>query len=178
MSFDQATKEAYASAPQDRVVFDTLEVLHSAFVDEEGQRTAIRVVLGYESITARLEGGAPLHGGQYVQFTAAAFGFSLPGFEEDQVPQMKVTLDGVTQEVIAHLEAAASTPSEPIVMIYRPFVSTDLSKPGMDPPIVMELTNVNATGVQITGTATLDDVHNAAFPREKYLPSRFPGLVR
>ena len=178
MSLEQALKEAYASAPQDRVTFDTLEVLHSAFVDDEGQPTAIRVVLGYENIVARLEGGAPLHGGQYVDFTAAAFGFSLPGFEEDQVPQMKVTLDGVTQEIIAHLEAAASVPSEPIVMIYRPFVSTDLSKPGMDPPIVMELTNVNAGGVQVTGTATLDDVHNAAFPRAKYLASRFPGLVR
>jgi len=178
MSFDQAVKEAYASAPQDRVVFDTLEVLHPAFVDDEGQPTAIRVVRGYESIRARLEADAPLNGGQYVEFTAAAFGFSLPGFEEDQVPQMKLTLDGVTQKVIAHIEAASSTPTEPIVMIYRPFVSTDLSKPGMDPPIVMELANVNAGGLRITGTATLDDVHNAAFPRLKYLPSRFPGLVR
>lgn len=178
MSFDQAVKEAYASAPQDRVVFDTLEVLHSKFVNDEGLPTAIRVVLGYENISARLEGDAPLHGGQYVEFIKAAFGLSLPGFEEDQDPQMKLTLDGVTQEVIAHLEAAVSTPSEPIVLIYRPFVSTDLSKPGMDPPIMMELSNVNVDGLRITGTATLDDVHNAAFPGLKYLASRFPGLVR
>lgn len=178
MSLDQALKEAYASAPQDRVVFDTLEILHSMFVDDTGQPTAIRVVLGYESISARLEGDAPLHGGQYVDFTHAAFGLSLPGFEEDQDPQMKLTLDGATQSIIAHLEAAVSSPSEPIVMIYRSFVSTDLSKPGMDPPIVMELTNVNAAGLLITGTATLDDVHNAAFPGMKYLASRFPGLAR
>lgn len=45
MSLEKALKEAYASAPQDRVVFDTLELRHPAFVDEHGERTAVRVVL-------------------------------------------------------------------------------------------------------------------------------------
>jgi len=48
----------------------------------------------------------------------------------------------------------------------------------MDPPVTMELTKVTVTGVSVSGTASLSDVHNWPFPFEKYLPSRFPGLVR
>jgi len=177
MSLEQALKEAYASAPQDRVIFDTLEVRHPNFIDESGQPTAIRVVIGYEDIHARLESDAPLNPGEYVDFIAGAFGFALPGFREDEVPQMKITLDGVSQEVIGHIEAAMQDPV-PIEVTYRPYISTDLSAPQMDPPINMELAGVKVQGMLITGTATLSDVHNWPFPAEKYLPSRFPGLIR
>lgn len=177
MSLEQALKEAYASAPQDRVIFDTLELRHPKFVDDGGQPTAIRVVIGYENITARLESDAPLNPGSYVDFIAGAFRFALPGFEEGQVPRLKITLDGVSQEIVAHLEAAMADPV-PIEVTYRPFVSTDLSKPQMDPPIHMELAGVNVTGIQVTGTATLSDVHNFGVPATKYLATRFPGLIR
>ncbi|MEQ4619072.1 MAG: DUF1833 family protein [Corticimicrobacter sp.] len=177
MSLEQALKEAYASAPTDRVIFDTLEVRHSAFRDDAGQPTAIRIVIGYEDITARLEGDAVLHPGEYVGFVAGAFRFKLPGFEEGQVPAMQITIDGVTREVVGHIESAINEP-EPIYVTYRPYLSTDLSKPQMDPPITMELTKVTVTGTSVSGTASLSDVHNWAFPYEKYMAARFPGLVR
>ena len=159
------------------MIFDTLEVRHSAFRDDAGQPTAIRVVIGYEDISARLEGDAPLHPGEYVEFIAGAFRFKLPGFEEGQVPQLQITIDGVSREVVGHIEAAIAEP-EPIEVTYRPYLSTDLSKPQMDPPVVMMLTKVSVSGTSVSGTASLSDVHNWAFPAEKYLASRFPGLVR
>jgi len=177
MSLEQALQEAYASASTDRVIFDTLEVRHSAFRDDAGLPTAIRVVIGYENISACLEGDAPLNPGEYVDFIAGAFRFKLPGFEEGQVPQLQIIIDGVSREVVGHIEAAINEP-EPISITYRPYLSTDLSKPQMDPPITMELTKVTVTGVSVSGTASLSDVHNWPFPFEKYLPSRFPGLVR
>lgn len=177
MSLEQALKEAYASAPTDLVIFDTLEVRHPNFVDDAGQPTAIRVVIGYEDISAKLENDAPLDAGEYVTFTAGAFRFSLPGFEESRVPQLKITLDGASQEVVAHLEAAMSNPV-PIEVTYRPYLSSDLSKPQMSPPIHMTLSKVTASATQVTGTATLTDVHNWPFPSQKYLASRFPGLLR
>lgn len=177
MSLEQALKEAYASAPTDRVIFHTLEVRHPAFVDDAAQPTAIRVVIGFEDITAKLEGDAPLHPGQYVEFIAGAFRFKLPGFEEGKVPQLQITIDGVSREVVGHIEAAIAGDS-PIEVTYRPYLSTDLSKPQMDPPISMELTKVSVSGASVSGTASLSDVHNRAFPFEKYMASRFPGLVR
>ena len=176
MSLDQVLAEAYASRPRD-VVFDTLELRHPAFIDEFGQRTAIRVVIGHEDITARLEPDAPLHPDAYVLFQAGAFRFKLPGFEEARVPALQITLDGVSREVVAHVEAAAQE-AHPIEVTYRPYLADDLSKPRMDPPITMTLTRVSVTGVSVTGTATLADVHNWPFPAEKYLRSRFPGLFR
>lgn len=177
MSLDQALKEAYASAPTDRVIFDTLEVRHLAFVDSAGQPTAIRIVIGYENITAKLEGDAPLHAGEYVDFVAGAFRFKLPGFEEGKVPQLQITIDGVSREVVGHIEAAISA-AEPIEVTYRPYLSNDLSKPQMDPPLNMVLTKVSVSGASVSGTASLSDVHNWAFPFEKYMARRFPGLVR
>lgn len=175
MSLEQALAEAYASAPTDRVIFDTLELRHPAFVDDAGQPTGIRVVIGYEDITARLEGDAPLNGGEYVDFVAGAFRFALPGFEENKVPELKIILDNVTREIEGHLEAA-SNDLHPIAVTYRPYLSTDLSKPQMDPPIHMTLNSVTSTAMQVSGTATLSDVHNWPFPSEKYLRARFPGL--
>lgn len=177
MSLEQALKEAYASAPTDSVIFDTLEVRHPAFVDDAGQPTAIRTVIGYEDITAKLENDAPLHAGEYVEFIAGAFRFKLPGFEEGKVPQLQISIDGVSREVVGHIETAI-TASTPIEVTYRPYLSTDLSKPQMSPPITMELAKVSVSGATVSGIASLSDVHNRAFPFEKYMASRFPGLVR
>ncbi|MCX5592020.1 DUF1833 family protein [Alcaligenes endophyticus] len=176
-TFEQALAEAYASAPTDVVTFDTLEVRHSAFRDDAGHPMAIRIVIGYEDISARLEGDAPLHAGQYVDFIAGAFRFKLPGFEEGRVPQLQITIDGVNREVVGHIEAAINEP-EPIYITYRPYLSSDLSKPQMNPPITMELSRVTVTGASVSGTASLSNVHNWAFPFEKYTAKRFPGLVR
>lgn len=177
MSLEQALKEAYASAPTDRVIFHTLEIRHPAFVDDAGQPTAIRIVIGYENVAAKLEGDAPLHPGEYVEFIAGAFRFKLPGFEEGKVPQIQIAVDGVSREMVAHIEAAIAEP-DPIEATYRPYLSTDLSKPQMNPPTNMELTKVSVNGASVSGIASLSDVHNRAFPFEKYMASRFPGLVR
>lgn len=177
MSITPALAEAYASAPADEVVFDTLEIRHPSFVDDAGQPTAIRVVIGYEDIEARLEPQAPLHGGQYVTFIAGAFKFTLPGFEEGQVPQLKITLDGVNRQITEHLEASRASKT-PIEVTYRPYLSGDLTAPQMDPPINMVLDTVDVDVFQSTGTASMNDVHNWPYPKELYTPERFPGLVR
>jgi len=177
MSLELALQEAYASARQDVVIFDTLELRHSKFVDDSGLPTAIRVVLGWEDIQARLEPEAPLDPGAWVNFVAGAFKFALPGFEENQIPRLKITLDGVSREVVKHIEVAMRHP-EPIDVTYRPYLSSDLGKPQMRPPVHMTLARVTVDAFQVTGVATLTDVHNWPFPSEKYLASRFPGLAR
>lgn len=177
MSLELALQEAYASVRQDVVIFDTLELRHPDFVDDSGSPTAIRVVIGWEDIQARLEPEAPMDPGAWVRFIAGAFEFSLPGFEENQIPQLKISLDGVSREVVQHIEAAMRRPF-PIEITYRPYLSTDLSKPQMSPPLHMTLASVRVDAFQVSGVATLTDVHNWPFPSQKYNAARFPGLVR
>lgn len=178
--YQQALKEAYAANPTDAVVLDTLEVRHPAFVDDLGNPTAIRVVIGYDDIVATLEAGAPLDAGKAVTFIAGAFNFMLPGFKEGEVPSLEITLDNVSRDITAHIEQAIGQLT-PIEITYRPYLASDLSAPQMDPPINMILTNVKVDVFKVTGTATLNDVHNWGFPgglNGLYTQARFPGLVR
>lgn len=176
-AMSEALAEAYACAPVQQTIFDTLEVRHPAFIDDSGNPTAIRVVIGYEDVYARIEDDAPMNAGAVVRFIAGAFRFSLPGFEEGSVPSMRITLDNVSREVTAHLEQAIEQLAR-IEVTYRPYLASDLSGPQMDPPVTMTLTNVHVDVFQVTGTATLSDVHNWPFPKRKYTPTDFPGLVR
>ena len=47
-ALEEAIREAYASCPSDRVVLHTVELRHPAFVDDNGNPTAVRVVRNYE----------------------------------------------------------------------------------------------------------------------------------
>ncbi len=177
---EQALKEAYASNPINELDLHTLELRHPGFVDDAGEATAIRVVRGYDDIVATLEGSAPLNPGQAVTFIAAQFNFTLPGFKEGESPQLQFSLDNVSREVTAHLEQAIGQLA-PIEVTYRPYLLSDLSKPQMDPPMSMLLTNVKVDAFRATGTATLNDVHNWGFPATVggyYTVDRFSGLLR
>lgn len=175
--YSEALKEAYAANPVDDVVLDTLEIRHPAFVDDSGNPTAVRIVRGYDDITATLEADAPLNPGQAVQFIACAFNFVLPGFKSGDVPQLQITLDNVSREITAHLEQAI-VEITPIEITYRPYLYSDLSAPQMDPPITMILSDVTVDVFQVTATATLNDVHNWPFPNRLYDTTSFPGLLQ
>ena len=176
-ALSQAIKEAYAAAPSDVVILHTLELRHPAFIDDDGNVTAIRVVRDHADLTARLELGAPLDGGVMVPFVALAFDLSLPTIDTAPVPEITVTLDNVSREIVWHLDAAVAT-QDKIEITYRPYLSTDLEGPQMDPPITLVLTEVEANALQITGRARMLDIGNKAFPAEIYTAKRFPGLAR
>lgn len=176
-TYSDALKEAYASAPNDQIIFDTLEIRHPAFVDERGHVTAARIVAGFDDITATLEPHAPMDGGKSVRFTAMPIDIQLPGFEENKTPELIITLDNVGRDLMGYLEAAASDPRV-IEITYRPYLLSDLSEPQMDPPINMIVTGVQADVFRVQITASMDDVNNWAFPHRLYQPSQFPGLVR
>lgn len=176
MSYSEALAEAYASSPIDERVLHTLELRHVSFI-EHGQPTAIRVVNGFEKYSLRLETSAPLDGGKYVDWTDCAFQLELSGFAEGLVPYIKLTITNVSREITEHLERAITLP-DPIYTTYRPYLLSDPSGPQMDPPLHLTLSKAKADVFQVTGTATLEDVHNWPFPNRKYLPQEWPGLVR
>jgi len=173
----EALKEAYASNPVGQIIIDTLEFRHPSFVDENGNPAALRVVRDYQAVFAGLEITAPLNPGETVQFMAFAFDVTLPGFEENQTPTLAITIDNVGRDLTAQLEAATSS-QQPIEITYRPYLLTDLTGPQMDPPINMVVVSATADISQIQLQASLDDVSNTPFPRRRYTPDDFPGLVR
>lgn len=173
----QAIKEAYASAPSDQIILHTLELRHPAFLDDSGNSTAIRVVRDHLDLFARLEDGAPIQGGETVRFVAMGFELDLPPVDTMPVPEISVTLDNVSREIVRHLDAAAESQSV-IEVTYRPYLSSDLEGPQMDPPIHLVLTEVEADIFRVTGRARMLDIGNKAFPGISYTAKAFPGLTR
>ena len=176
-SLSAAIREAYAAAPADIVILHTLELRHPSFLDDDGQPTAIRVVRDHVDLMARLEADAPVDGGSVVRFVAMGFELELPPVDTAPVPEIAVTIDNVSREIVRHLDAA-STSQDKIEVTYRPYLSTDLEGPQMDPPITLILTEVEADVFRVTGRARMLDIGNKAFPAENYTAKRFPGLTR
>lgn len=164
-----ALKEAYASAPADVVVLHTLEFLHPSF------SLPLRVVRNYTSVTATLEASAPVGGGTAVTFSPFAFDFKLPPAGESSVPEIEITIDNVGSLTVFFDQAANST--TPVTMIYRPYLSTDLSQPHMNPPLQMSLRSVSCDMFRVTAKAGFGDLGTRRFPALLYTAKTFPGLT-
>lgn len=176
-TLSEALKEAYASAPSDVILLHTLELRHPSFVDENGEPTAIRVVRDNINHICTLEDSAPLDAGNAVEFIAMGFDLELPPVEEIPVPEITLTLDNVSTEIIQYLDRAVET-QDMIEMTYRPYLSNDLSCPQMNPPITLVITEITADISKISATARMMDIGNKSFPGENYTVKKYPGLSR
>lgn len=175
-TLSQAIKEAYASAPSDVIILHTLEIRHPSFIDEQWNNIAVRVVRDNRDLTGRLEDTAPINAGEFVKFSAMGFDLELPPIDTSPVPEITITLDNVSRELVKHLDAAVQT-QDKIEVTYRPYLSDDLNGPQIDPPFTLVLTEVSADASRITGQARMLDIGNKAFPSEVYNAIRFPGLA-
>ena len=176
-ALSEAIQEAYANAPTDSIILHTLELRHPDFRDDAGNATAIRVVRDQVDLTARLEADAPINAGELVTFIAMGFDLDLPPVDIAPVPEIAVTLDNVSREIVRHLDAAAESQAV-IEITYRPYLSNDLEGPQMDPPITLVLSEVEADVQRVTARARMMDIGNKAFPCRTYTAREFPGLTR
>ena len=110
-TLSEALKEAYASTPSNITILHTLELRHPApaFKDEKGNSTAIRVVRDNVNHICKLEDNAPLDGGKEVEFVALAFDLELPPVENIPVPEISLSLDNVSTEIMRYLDQAIET---------------------------------------------------------------------
>ena len=187
-NWEDALKEAYAHAPTQSVIIHTIEMRHPAFVDAEGNLTAVRVCQNKENFTGTLEDDAitaPLNQNQDVEFLSLGFAFNLPAVRENELPRLTLTLDSVSREIVEHLEQAMSDP-QPIDVCYRPYLVTyDASGvettpspnyPQMSPPLTLQLTKVTVDPHRVTGVCVYEDLLNRVFPNQLYDRGEFPGL--
>lgn len=169
-ALSQAIREAYASAPSDVVVLHTLEFRHEAFT------TPIRVVQNTVPIVARLEADAPVDPGADVEFLAYAFELGLPEVSDSGAPELTIVIDNVSRMIVEHLELAV-TSTDKLYVTYRPYLSTDLTGPQMDPPLTMTVQTIEVDAFRVSARAGFGDIVNRSFPAEDYTSTRFPGLA-
>ena len=172
----EALAEAYASAPHEEIIFYTLEIRHSSFLDDQGNPVAIRLVRDEENLLARLESDAPLNAGEVVEFTACAFDFTFPGVEEGSAPEAKLGIGNVTRYITPYLENGV-TQLTALEITLRPYLMSDLSAPQMDPVLTLVLSKIHVDAFAVTGTAGADDMVNFPFPADTYNTSRFRNLA-
>lgn len=165
-SLQDAIKEAYTCAPSHQVILHTLEI------KQDGVQDPIYLVQSRRGITASValdESEADRY------FEPAGFQFALPPSNEDGFQSLNLAIDNIGQRVTDFLEAAKSS-RVPVEIIYRPFLSDDLTQSQMNPPLVLYLKDVKVNAMQVTGRATFMDITNKKFPSEQYSTERFPSL--
>ena len=162
-SLSEAIKEAYASCPTGKVVFDTLEIRQT------GVQSPIYLVKSQTPLTADDEDGNER------TFLPSGFAFSLPPENEEGFRSINVAIDNIGRAVSDFVELAKSE-KVPVELIYRPYVSDILTAPAMIPPLVLYLKDIQVNSVQVTGRATFFDIINKKFPSELYTRARFPAL--
>ncbi|MEW6314125.1 MAG: DUF1833 family protein [Pseudomonadota bacterium] len=169
-TLSQAIAEAYASAPAGEIILHTLEIRHPSFV------APIRVVRDHKDWTFTLEAGAPLDAGLAVLFTAFAFDFKLPEVSTSASPEVEISIDNVSTEILGYLDAATQT-ADKIEVTYRPYLSSAPTVPQMVPPLTLTVREITADVFRVTAVAGFGDLANRRFPGENYDTQRFPGLI-
>lgn len=170
-----AWEEAEASVPPTVLVYDTLELQHSAFIDDDGPFSVRAVAGDYTDQTFTLEDGATLNGGEAVVFNPIPFYSEFPEVSEGTTPSCKISIDSVGDELIPYLEAATKVRSD-MIAIYRQYRSDDTSAPCYG-PVQFNIKQATLKGATIEGVAKIDDLANRKFPSRVFQLSEYPGLV-
>jgi len=158
----------YASAPVNDIIIHTLELNNADFNVPDHAPGTIRLVQGFDDITATLEDATT------ATFKASGFGVSLPQKSIKGRQDLNFSIDNVTGEALKAIDDAIEGGSK-IIVIYRAYAGSDLSAPGQ-PPVVMTATAVKADFSSISISASFHDLVNKAWPYRRYTPSFAPGL--
>lgn len=158
-----AIREAYAACPRNVVVLETLEVRHASLA------TPLYLVRALDDVTATLETS------ESVTFRACGFSLSLPATGPDGLQELTIVVDNTDRAVSDFLLGTLDL-DQPVELVYRPYLATDLTGPEMDPPLRLEVRDATIGAVDVTVRATFHNLQNAAFPREYYSRQRFPAL--
>ena len=166
MPYTDAVKEAYATVATNVVVYDTLQVSHPDI------GTDLFFVNLLKGITATLEAAA---GGGAQVFEPVPFAFVLPAKDGQGVPELSISIGNIGKEASDYVESVKDT-HKPVTLTYRPYLSNDLTAPQLDPPLVLQVKDVQISLFTVDFRASFFDFKNTRFPNQHYARSRFPTL--
>jgi len=162
-SIDDALKEVYALAPNNRVALDTIQLSHPSL------STSIFMVQD------RIAHDFTLETGQTVTFEPVPFRFTPPAAGDNGIQEMRLAVDNIDRRVTDFVDSIG-TINAPVEVTYRPYLSDDPTTPRMNPPLVLFLTDLQINAFEVTGRATFTNIVNLKYPTEYYDRARFPGL--
>jgi hypothetical protein len=170
MTLSEAIAEAYASCPPDVSELVTIEIYHPSW------EAPVRLVRDRVNLTATLEASAPNNPSEAVEFTAFPFEFSLPKKGEGR-QELRLIIDGASRLLMDAVEALDLSDDQPVRVIYRPYLSSDLSGPHMNPPLRLSVRGISINQQQVSLSCGYADFANRKFPRRCYRIEEFPGLA-
>jgi len=170
MALTDAIKEAYASCPSDVAVIETVEIYHPDWA------SVIRLVRDKDNLTATLEASAPNDPGALVTFYAYEFSINQPRVGEGR-QELTLTVNNISLAMMQLIEAHDLASLDEAKIIYRPYLSSDLSGPHMNPPLELTVKSISATMQSLMVTCGYADFANRRFPRYLYTVDRFPGIA-
>ena len=162
-SFTDALKEAYASAPSNIVILETIRLVHSV----NGPLVSM--------VRDRTDHLMTLETNEQVLFEAVPFRFALPDKNDQGIQELSIAIDNVDKRVSDFIKDLRNTEGF-ITVEYRPYLSNDLTAPQMNPPLILTLTDISINVFEVTARATFADIINRPFPSELYTRARFPSL--
>jgi hypothetical protein len=162
-SLTDAAKEAFTLAPSNIPTLDTLEISHPAIA-------SIYLVKDRKNwdLTLEDDGGTKT-------FRGCGFGIELPTSGENGLQNLNVAIDNVGREVSDFINSVKDS-ADPVTVIYRPYLTSDPTTPQMDPPLVLELKDVQILDSQVTAKGSSLDVVNKPFLLDIYTRENYPGL--
>lgn len=108
-------------------------------------------------------------------FEPVGFNFKLPGQNDQGIQELSIEIDNVDRRIGDFVRAAALS-GVPTVVKFRPYLSTDLTTPQIDPPLEMVLSDIKMTETKVTARASFADLVNLSFLTKLYTRKSFPSL--
>jgi hypothetical protein len=155
-----------ASAPDAQMPLWGLTISHSAFSQTHW------IINRPAAMTLTLETAAAQ------VYQPAYFEMVLPRMDGKGQQDIQLTLQNVDRVIVDELELANTLPSERIQVTVRLFLESEPTAGPQNEPLILSLSNVQASSQSVTGTAGRSDILNRLFPAEVYRIARWPGLDR
>ena len=176
---EKAVREAYASAPVDTVVLDTLEIWHRSFRSTCGPVRILRwPVTGQalQEFQLPLEEDAERNPGETVTFFGVPYEMQIPERSQETPGEFQLQIGGAGSLLEPYLEEAA-TSGGVLSAIYRSYVQGREADGPRDvwPGIQLHSPYVDQSGnIQLKGSVL--NWINRKFGRV-YTPGRYPALA-
>lgn len=164
----EALREAYAVAPANTVILDTLEVSYSG-------EPSIFITNNYAGFEAVLENS------QTASFQPIPFKVNIPNKAKNEIPVMKVVISNPGQIVSNYLRTAKSL-KKTVAVKFRPFLAKNLNSGSptitnqLPTPMTFYVGPVNYSIGQVEVQCLFPNIANKRFPNEAYTIRLFPGL--
>ncbi len=160
-NYDQAIKEAYAHAGSGLVYLDTFEFANGGFK--------------FYLINALEDHQLTLEDGSQRVFEASAVAFRLPRVGANGIQTLDLAIDNTDSRIMSFVQTAVNS-DEATLVRYRPYLSNDFTKPQLDPPLLLQLTDISAKNGVVTARASFADLVNKPLLRQRFTRDIFPTL--